>query len=185
MKEKVKQFIFIVLILVSSKVVSAQTKASNYAKISGHIINNYYPDSIALAKFCRIGCIFIKFNVNQKGDIANVSFSGDTDSTKFITDALTKSLDFLKQDASLINFLKTSGRTIIQPFTYNYEAGCNFPEAGAKSNNNYFESYLNIMLDLDHTAISLFHMLKFKGEDMQFFDGVLLSPIVVNNVVVH
>ncbi|MDB5086840.1 MAG: hypothetical protein JWR09_834 [Mucilaginibacter sp.] len=177
--------ILILLVLFSPLILSGQIKGLNYTKIGNYIIHNYRPDSAALSKFCRIGCIFIRFNVNQKGDIANLSFSGDTDSIKFITDALTISLDFLKQDASLINFLKTSGRTIIQPFTYNYQAGCNFPEAGVKNTNDYFESYLNIMLDLDHTAISLFHMLKFKGEDMQFFDGVLLHPLVVNNVVMH
>ena len=186
---KIKSILIIIIILISPIILSAQTKDLNIDQMGKHLMNdlynNYHPDSVALSKFCKIGCVFVKFKVNEQGEIANLSFSGDVDSTQFIIGALTKSVQSLKQDAELINFLKKSGRTIIQPFMYNYQAGCNFPEAGVKSNTEYFQSYLYIMLDLDHSSFSLFNMLKFKDGNMPFFDGILLPPFEVNNVVMH
>jgi len=118
--------ILILLLLVSPLILLAQTKDLNIDQIGKHLMNdlynNYHPDSVALSKFCKIGCVFVKFKVNEQGEIANLSFSGDVDSTQFIIGALTKAVRSLKQDAELINFLKKSGRTIIQPFMYNYQA---------------------------------------------------------------
>src|ERR1700743_2050214 len=128
------KLILILVMLISTKSLLAQQQDSTYIKVSEHIFHNYHPDSVALSKFCRIGCLFIRFKVNKEGEIANLSFSGDVDSTQLITDALTKGVNSLKQDEILIDSLKRSGKTIIQPFLYSYQDGCNFPKM-AKSGN--------------------------------------------------
>ncbi len=171
--------------LIGSISLSAQQRDLNYTKVSDCILLNYHPDSVALSKFCRIGTIFIKFKVNNQRDITNLSFSGDVDSTQFISDALIKAVNALKHNTALISFLKTSNRMIIQPFTYDYQAGCNFPKPGTKNTTDYYLSFIDIISAMNHTSNSLFHILNFKDGNMQFFDGVLLNPIVVNNVVMH
>ena len=185
MKGQFKRFLLTVFILTGSLVGSAQTKESPYAKIGDYILRNYRPDSIALAKYCRRGCIFVKFKVNQQGNMAGISFAGDADSTTFIKDALTLSVQMLKQDARLIDFLKKSGKTIIQPFIYDYQEGCNFPKGGDGNTSKYFLTYMGILSDADHNETSMLDMLKFDGKQQHFFDGVILEPIEVNNVVLH
>jgi hypothetical protein len=73
--------VFITLIMLLSFIsLKAQPQEVNYSKVSDHIFRNYHPDSVALAKFCRIGCIFIKFKIDPQGEVVNLSFSGDADS---------------------------------------------------------------------------------------------------------
>ncbi|GGH20786.1 hypothetical protein [Mucilaginibacter phyllosphaerae] len=103
--------IILIIILSSPLVLSAQKKqVLNYNKVSGYIFKNYHPDSSALAKYCGIGCVFVKFKVSAQGKIINLSFSGDTDSTKFITDELVSAVNSITQDRELIAFLKISKR---------------------------------------------------------------------------
>jgi hypothetical protein len=180
-----KYTFFILIMLISTTTLLAQTKEPDYTKVSDDILLNYHPDSVALAKLCRIGCVFIKFKVNQQGNIVDLSFSGDADSTQLITAALTKSVNSLKQDIALIDFLKKSNRLIIQPFIYNYQAGCNFPKPGTKDAANYYLTYIGIISDMNYVGKSLYDILKFKDGNMRFFDGVLLNVIGVNNTVMH
>ena len=186
-----KTNLFLILLLLCSLNSLAQTKETNYLKISELIGRNYHPDSIAISKFCRIGCIFVKFKVTPKGDIGDISFSGDVDSNKFITNALLIAVNSLKHDANLVNFIGKSGREIIQPLVYNYQAGCSFPDAVTSDNNavnnnsSYYLSYIKIMADMDHAYKSLMDMLNFKDKGHKIFDGVILSPIKVSLVVMH
>jgi len=186
MIEKANAFILTVLILLSPLILSAQVKAPDYPKIGDYIFHNYHPDSVALSKFCRIGCIFIKFKVDPQGEVANLSFSGDADSTTVIIDGLTKAVNSLKQDPELINNLKKSGRTIIQPFIYNYQAGCNFPKPassgnGPVDNTNFYLSYMTFVGEMNHISKSLFDILNFKDGDKPYLDNILLSPIGVGS----
>lgn len=177
---KIKSILTVVLIICSISV-SAQEKASSYIKVSDYIFHNYHPDSVALSKFCRIGCVFVRFKVSPQGEISNISFSGDADSTQLITDALTIAVNSLKQDTALMNFLKKSDRAIIQPFIYSYQDGCNFPKM-AKSGNatdntaNFYISYMMFTSEMDHVTKSLYNIFKFKDGHIAFFDGVLLGP---------
>jgi hypothetical protein len=179
--------VFITLITFLSFIsLKAQPRELDYSKISDHIFHNYRPDSAALATFCRIGCIFIKFKIDPRGEVANLSFSGDVDSTTFITDGLTRAVNSLKQDTELINNLRKSGRTIVQPFIYNYQAGCNFPKAaspgnGGVDNTNFYLSYMTFAGEMDHISKSLFNILNFKDGDKLFLDNILLSPIGVGS----
>jgi hypothetical protein len=164
----------------------AQPQEVNYSKVSDHIFHNYHPDSVALSKFCRIGCLFIKFKIDPQGEVVNLSFSGDADSTTFIIDGLTKAVNSLKQDSELINKLKKSGRTIIQPFIYNYQAGCNFPKPaspgnGPVDNTNFYLSYMTFVGEMNHVSKSLFDILNFKDGDKLYLDNILLSPIGVGS----
>ena len=179
---KIKSILTIVLILLISSIsLSAQKKDSSYIKVSNYIFRNYHPDSVALSKFCRIGCVFVRFKVSPQGEIANISFSGDADSTQLITDALTKAVNSLKKDTALMNFLKKSDRAIIQPFIYSYQDACNFPKMGKSGNAtdnkaNFYLSYMMFMAEIDHISKSLYDIFKFKDGDVSFFDGVLLAP---------
>lgn len=180
--------VFITLITFLSFInLKAQPRELNYSKVSDHIFHNYHPDSAVLAKFCRIGCIFIKFKIDSHGEVANLSFSGDADSTTFIIDGLTKAVNSLKQDLELINNLNKSGRTIIQPFIYNYQAGCNFPKPassgnGIGDNTNFYLSYMTFAGEMNHISKSLFDILNFKdGDKLLYLDNILLSPIGVGS----
>jgi len=179
--------VFITLIMLLSFIsMKAQPREFDYSKVSDHLSHNYHPDSAALATFCRIGCIFIKFKIDHQGDVANLSFSGDVDSTTFITDGLTRAVNSLKQNAELVNSLRMSGRTIIQPFIFNYQAGCNFPKAGdtakdAASSSRFYLSYFSFISDMNHISKSLFDILNFKDGDKLYLDNILLSPIGVGS----
>lgn len=183
---KMKSVFFTLTMLLGFIGVKAQPRELDYSKVSDHIFHSYHPDSTALAKFCRIGCIFIKFKIDPQGEVANLSFSGDVDSTTFITDGLTRAVNSLKQNAELIRNLAQSGRTIVQPFIFNYQAGCNFPKAGetakdAANSSTFYLSYITFAGDMDHIAKSLFNILNFKDGDKLFLDNILLSPIGVGS----
>lgn len=187
---KIKSVFITLIILLNFISLKAQPPEVNYSRVSDHISHNYHPDSAMVWKFCRFGSIFVKFNVTPSGDIANLSFGGDADSTKFITDALTIAVNSLKQDTETINLLKRSGRTIIQPVIYIYQAGCNFPKAGniGKDTVNistYYLNYINVTTEMDHLYKSFTDMLKFKNGDEKFVDGILLKPISVGLSVMH
>jgi hypothetical protein len=106
--------------------------------------------------------------------------------TTFIIDGLTKAVNSLKQDIKLITILKKSGRTIIQPFIYNYQVGCNFPKPaslgnGPVDNTNFYLSYMTFVGEMNHVSKSLFDILNFKDGDKLYLDNILLSPIGVGS----
>ena len=150
---KIKLLLVISVMLVSYITLSAQSRSLNNNEISEHVsdclVKNYHPDSLDSAKCCRIGAVFIKFKVNPNGKITDLAFSkgssviipttlklkddDNKDAPAFINEALTKAVRALQLDSLLINTLKTSGRTIIQPFIYVNFAGCKFPKVTSSS----------------------------------------------------
>ena len=177
---------FFLMMLTCQVSLLAQTKEMNYPEIGDHIFKNYHPDSIALTKFCRIGCIFVKFKVNTQGEIANLSFSGDMDSTEFIKKGLSSAVNSLKQNITLINILRKSGRTIIQPVIYNYQLGCSFPKAAssgntAKDSADFYLSNIMYEREMDHIYKSIVNILSFNDGSISSLDGTILSPIRVGS----
>ncbi|NHA06477.1 hypothetical protein G7092_21895 [Mucilaginibacter sp. HC2] len=185
---KIKSIFIISILLISSLGLSAQTRELNNVEISEHVnkclFNNYHPDSIILSKTCRRGCIFIKFRINKEGKISELAFSKD--STAFIISALRQSISSLQKDVALINTLKKSGRTIIQPFIYFYQAGCNFPRFTNESPTlqerlDFYYTHVMISGKMDHIDDAILDMLNFNGNELQALDGILLSPIQVSS----
>ncbi len=80
-----------------------------------------------------------------------------------------------------MNTLKKSGRTIIQPFIYTYQAGCNFPKidssATADDRTNFWISYTHVTEEMNHTLPSLFNMLNFNDGELNVVDCLLLRPV--------
>ncbi|MDB5086839.1 MAG: hypothetical protein JWR09_833 [Mucilaginibacter sp.] len=186
MKKRSITIILTVLILVSPLILSAQTKDLNYTKVSDFILHNYHPDSATLSKLCRRACIFIKFKVDEKGLITNLSFSKD--SISFIKEALTKAINALQKDPELMETLKRSGKTIIQPFMYYYQEGCDFPKMlsetpkekeDEKSKNK--KSYYGVRDDMEFFGATLWDMLNFDDGKLEVLDGIILSPIRVSS----
>jgi hypothetical protein len=156
--------------------------------VSNCIWNNYSPDSVALKKTCRRACIFIKFNIDKQGRVANLSFSKD--STVFITEGLTKAVKHLEKDKQLINTLTRSGRTIIQPFIYDYQLACNFPddytlsmpeEEKAKRNLEYYR----IRDESEHYSETIFDIMNFHGDKLIAIDCILLAPIRMGAAIMY
>lgn len=190
------------IILISSSKSFSQKNQLNLKEVGWHIhdgiYNNYHPDSIALSKLCRHACIFIKFKVNTKGQISNLSFSKD--SALFIKDALTKAVYSLQKDQKLIDVLKKSGRTIIQPIAYAYETGCNLPKGSVfnsdaliteKERDQQAIKYFRIHDTIDHFGENLMNMLNFGNgalyntteDNVNVLDNcILLRPIQVSNI---
>ncbi|HEY8929914.1 MAG TPA: hypothetical protein VIM55_12020 [Mucilaginibacter sp.] len=182
MKNKIRYFLLAFLLFVNS-FAFAQVNGSYYSKISDYIHRNYHPDSNALVKSCKGGCLFLKFHINLRGEVSDISFGGDTNSTAFIRKSLIFSLQLLKRDAGLINFLKQSGKTIIQPFIFDYRDACKISEPEVKTGSEYFNAQMDFLGDLNQSMFtSLFNMLKFDGKQLSFVDGVILDPIYDGNV---
>jgi hypothetical protein len=170
---------------------TAQKKVLNITQIMQHIQTgidqNYHPDSIVLSKLCSSSCIFIKFNVNYKGRIENIVFSNDT--VSFIKEALKRAVRSLQTDKVLINSLKVLNKPIIQPFIYDYQAGCgvnNDSELSTVTNNKVNnepdkKSDYQIMFEMDHTRQSLLNMLNFNGDTLSGIDCLLLTPMLVSS----
>ncbi|CAN5369397.1 hypothetical protein BH09BAC6_BH09BAC6_29140 [soil metagenome] len=180
------KFIFAILIAsFGSLTLSAQSREPNYNPVADHITDglskNYHPDAIALSKLCNRGCIFIKFKVNKQGHITHLSFTKNA--VAFITVALTVAIDSLEHDAYLMNQLKDSGKTIIQPFIYDYQLGCKFPKislSGTKEEGDQFlRSYYKTRDDMEHYGESLFNILNFTDGKLSAIDCILLTPFRV------
>lgn len=82
----------------------------------------------------------------------------------------------------LIETLKRLRRTIILPFMYYYQEGCNFPKllsetrketASKKSNKSYYE----VRDEMEFFGATLWDMLNFDDGKLEALDGILLSPI--------
>jgi len=202
-----KKYIFILkyilicsVILINTSKSFSQKKELNLNEISLHvkngIYNNYHPDSIALSKLCRWACVFIKFEVNAKGRIVNLSLSKDT--TLFIKKALSKAVYSLENDLKLIEVLKKTNKTILVPFLYAYEEGCNFPKSvnsnfsmSEKERDQLALNYFRNRSEVDHFGETLSNMLNFgngnlyksNSHNLNIIDNcILLSPIQVSNV---
>lgn len=179
------KFILIVLLLSSYKL-CAQDKTSDRIKFINHhiqdcLVTKYHPNGDSLKSFCRIGCIFVKFDVNQKALITNISYSKG--SPYFITKALTNSLDSLELDRPLMQILKRLHRTVLVPFLYYYQAGCNFPPSKwttdtATIMKNY-ETNLRIYASFNDTYSSIVNMLNYKNSSLNGVNCLLIAPVRV------
>ncbi|MDP9078437.1 MAG: hypothetical protein M3O71_13470 [Bacteroidota bacterium] len=180
----------IFILLTSPIFLSAQPKILSDTQISARIqqglSNNYHPDSVALSRLCRRACIFIKFKVDRNKQIVNLSYSKD--SISFIKEALTKAVNLLRYDPELIETLRKSGKTVVQPFMYYYQAGCNFPNVlsqtqqkkeDGKSDNK--KSYFEIRDDMEFFGATLWDMLNFDDGKLDALDCLILSPIRVSS----
>ena len=139
-----------------------------------------------VAKCCRKACVFIKFNVDQHGNIVNLSFGRDT--VMFINEALKNAISSFKEDVELINTLKRSGKTVIQPFMYDYELGCTFPPRNktwttAEEKYKYFFNFLKDRLSMQHYEWNIFPMLDFDDKKSVAIDCILLKPYSVSAIV--
>lgn len=151
------------------------------------IVKNFQPDSLSLSKLCRSSSIFIKFSVDKNGLVKNLALSRD--SLSFIQDALIKAVKSLEKDLNLMTALKKSGKTIVQPFIYNYLEACELnkydgTEPFNKQDNNKNKSAAisdsEALFDSDHVKRSLFDMLNFDDKLLTEIDCLLLNPIIVN-----
>lgn len=181
------KFIFIILLFNVYKL-SAQDKISGEIKFIDHHIENclttkYHPNSDSLKQYCQIGCVFVKFNISPKRTVTNVSFSDG--SPIFITQALTKAIDSLHLDRPLMEALFKLNKTVMVPFLYYYQDGCNYPAAEWTSDQSKVLSttraYLKIYMNLDHTSANVYDMLKFKNQNLNALDCLLIAPIRVSS----
>lgn len=174
--------------LTSNISLSAQTNKLSINQINWHIgdgiYHNYHPDSLAVSKLCRRACVFIKFKVDQKGHISDLGFSKD--SISFIKEALTKAVYSLQKDSELMETLKKSDKTIIQPVLYYYQVGCKLQalplSEASKENTNgdkHKESYISTFADSEFFGASIWDMLNFDNGKLQAIDCILLNPIRV------
>lgn len=161
-------------------------------EIRSHVqlgIDRYYkPDSAAVAKICRLSCVFIRFSVTKNSKIKNLSFSGDT--VAIIRKGLSEAVMLLENDIDLMKDLARSGKTIIQPFIYEYQQGCGL---GRNSNNMneaplikpkdplHEKSEAEILLEAEYYKKALLEMLTFDGEPLAGLDCLILTPMMVGS----
>lgn len=180
------RFFYIIIILIGSIPAIAQNKGLTNAqigvKISDCISKNYKPDSNVLKGTCRRACIFIKFSIDENEDLV-ASFSKD--SSTFIKEGLTKAIAFLNQDHQLLLTLKRSRKTVIQPFMYDYQYGCNLNknaplpntrEEGFKDLAKYYETRDKA----EYYGETIYNMLNFDGKKSTSIECILLEPIRVS-----
>gem|GEM_PF-5666978 len=179
-----KTALSMLIILLSAFASLAQNNRLNNHQIGDRISNciniNYHPDSVSLKNTCRRACVFIKFNINKQGKVENLSFSKD--STAFVKEALTKAVTLLEKDKELINSLKKSGVTIVQPVMYDYQLNCNFPkdysvnmpeEERLKKHMSYYKTR-DIM---EHYGETLYDMMNYEGKKIKSVACILLTPL--------
>ncbi|OCX52040.1 hypothetical protein BEL04_11070 [Mucilaginibacter sp. PPCGB 2223] len=178
-----KYFLIAALLILNFRVRAQQNDL--FKQINTHIENaldKYYkPDTDSVRKYCRIGTVFAKFEVNKEGAICNVAFSDR--SPRFITDALTKAFDLFHRDVELISMLKKVSKPVMLPFLYYYKKGCNLPDGSLTTKKadteKFWETYVKSTADLDHTAETVERMLRFDGKELFAIDCILLSPFTV------
>nr|WP_294943977.1 hypothetical protein [uncultured Mucilaginibacter sp.] len=182
-------FVFLARLFCISEA-SAQKHVLSKKQVMQHvqtgIEKNFHPDSLLLSKFCRSSCIFIKFNVDANGYIKNITFSKD--STSFIQNALEVAVKSLQKDIGLMSALKHSRKTIIQPFIYEYQAGCNlgrskdsFGSASQSENKPDRKSEAEVLFEANHINRALLDMLNFNGKPLTEIDCLLLTPMLVSS----
>lgn len=177
--------LFILILFICPLCLSAQFKTLSVDKISVHIEkslrDNYHPDSVAVSKLCMQGCIFVKFNVNNQGRIANLSFSKD--SATFIIAGLTNAIKSLEKDLVLIKALKRLGKPIVIPCIYEYYRGCIAPEihrpATTEDKLEFVISYYRMMTGANRYLFTLSDMLNFKDGKRKAIDCILLNPFEI------
>ncbi|MDB5086841.1 MAG: hypothetical protein JWR09_835 [Mucilaginibacter sp.] len=177
--------LFFLIPLISPLCLSAQFKTLSVDQISEHVEknlrDNYHPDSVAVSKLCMQGCIFVKFNVDNQGRIANLSFSKD--SATFIISGLTNAIRSLEKDPVLIKTLKRLGKAIVLPCIYEYYQGCTAPKihrpATTEDKLKFVISYYRMMTGANRYLFTLSDMLNFEDGKRKGIDCILLNPFEV------
>lgn len=185
MKVSLNLYITILLLLSATGLKAQSSKLLTNEQLSEHVsndLNRYYkPDEETISHLCRRGVMFVRFRVNQNGNISDIGFSRD--SAAVIQTALQHAVDSLQHDPDLIYYLKKTGKVVVQPFIYDYQLGCNLPKHSLTSTtaeeNSYNASYYQVRDNMEHYGETLFDMLNFEGKKLSVIDCLLLNPIRV------
>lgn len=177
MKNRMKNCFFLFFMLIAT-VSCAQQKhdgsqdaarykgAERFEAVMEKYMNARVPDS--LHKLCITSSSFVRFQVNEKGEVVNVvsNFTTPASLSQFFVEAIQSTNGkWLPQKA---NGKAVISRSFLLPIVYNLSSGCK------SEKNNHGKSVYN-MLRVDAPAATADGI--FVNELSVPFDGIVLSPI--------
>jgi len=177
-----KIFLLIPIFLLFSSLSFAQANAKDnvirsFDELGLALINNYSPNADSVKNNCWEGCVFIRFNINDKKQFVNIAYTSSTPT--FIKNGIAHAIERInKRRVNIVGLKSTIGKTYILPFIIVNRDGCGFMSGWEDSSYKPDEKITKRQLDYHQSTHSIVNIINFTdGKKTDLIDCVLLAPI--------
>lgn len=155
--------------------------SKNPEDISDYISENF---KLATDTFCLETVIFIRFSVNKKGEIANLSFSKNA--PKLITDELEKAMLSSNGRWKITNadWKVLERKVFLQPYVISFQAGCSVKgvDNDIKLHNESLRMGALRYERSRNTSMAIRELLKFTDKEFSTLDCTILPPLSISTM---